>query len=356
MLESLREFALEQLTRCGEDDRCRDRHAGYVCALAAEAAPHLTGPQQVSYLDRLEADRDNISSALRWLLTTAQTGRALHTASLLWRFWHLRAHLDEGRSLLEALLAGPPTQLEPAARADGLDALGSVAYWQRDYHCARQNFEDALAIYTQAELAKGIAQSHYNLGFTAVFAGEQAAARRHFRDALAGYGELGDRRGTSNALAGLALVDRVTGDYECGRRRAAQSLTQQRQLGDEFGATNTLGLLGSIISQAGAVAEAERLLREALTLHERAGNISGIVWMLHELAAAAAARDQPERAVMLNGAARALEGQLGGISAEVLQLVHDAWEQLEPAQARRAWDSGRRMSRQQAIAAALAGA
>jgi hypothetical protein len=106
-------------------------------------------------------------------------------------------------------------------------------------------------------------------------------------------------------------------------------------------------------------AEAERLLREALTLHERAGNISGIVWMLHELAAAAAARDQPERAVMLNGAARALEGQLGGISAEVLQLpqlVHDAWEQLEPAQARRAWDSGRRMSRQQAIAAALAGA
>src|SRR5262249_61533778 len=54
MLESLREFALEQLAACSEDRACRDRHADYVYGLAAEAAPHLTGPHQVSYLDRLE--------------------------------------------------------------------------------------------------------------------------------------------------------------------------------------------------------------------------------------------------------------------------------------------------------------
>jgi predicted ATPase len=357
MLESLREFALEQLTACGEDDECRDRHAVYVHGLAAEAAPHLTGPQQVSYLDRLEADRDNISSALRWLTATTPTVRALRTASLLWRFWHLRAHLDEGRALLEALLAEPAPQLEPVAHADGLDALGSVAYWQRDYESARQSFEEALAICTREGLANGIAQSHYNLGFTATFAGAHAAAREYFNQALAEYRKLGDRLGTSNALAGLALVDRVTGDYDRGRQRAAQSLTMQRLLGDEFGATNTLGLLGSIISRTGAVAQAESLLREALTLHERAGNISGILWMLHELAATAAARGQPEKALMLSGAARSLEGELGGgigIELELTKLANTAWEQLEAAQAQRAWDDGRAMSRQQAIKAALA--
>jgi predicted ATPase/DNA-binding SARP family transcriptional activator len=358
MLESLREFALEQLAAHGEDDECHDRQAGYVYGLAVEVAPHLTGSQQVSYLDRLEADRDNISSALRWLTATAQTARALRTASLLWRFWHLRAHLGEGRTLLEGLLAEPAPQLDAAAHADGLNALGSVAYWQRDYHSARQSFEEALAICTRAGLANEMAQSHYNLGFTAVYAGDHAAGGEYFRLALAEYDKLGDRLGASNALAGLALVDRATGDYERGRQRAAQSLTQQRLLGDEFAAANTLGLLGSITSRTGAVAEAESLLREALTRHERAGNISGILWMLHELAATAAASGQPEKALMLSGAARSLEGELGGgISTEVLQLtqlVHAAREQLEPAQAQRAWESGRNMDRQQAIKAALA--
>jgi hypothetical protein len=149
----------------------------------------------------------------------------------------------------------------------------------------------------------------------------------------------------------------VAGDYERGRQRAEQSLAQQRLLGDEFGATNSLGLLGSIISRTGAVTEAEILLSEALTLHERAGNISGILWMLHELAATAAAHGRSEKALTLSGAARSLEGELGGgigIELELTRLAHTAWDQLEPARAQRAWDSGRAMSRQQAIKAALA--
>jgi len=252
----------------------------------------------------------------------------------------------------------PAPQLDAAAHADGLNALGSVAYWQRDYQSARQRFEEALAICTRAGPANGIAQAHYNLGFTAIFlAGDNAAAREYFGRALAEYDKLGDHLGASNALAGLALVDRATGDYEQGGQRAEQSLTQQRLLGDEFAVANTLGLLGSIISRTGAVAQAETLLREALTLHERAGNISGILWMLHELAATAAARRQPEKAVMLSGAARSLEGEFGGgIGVDVLQLTqqaHTAWEQLPPAQAQRAWNSGQDMDRQQAIKAAL---
>jgi non-specific serine/threonine protein kinase len=357
MLESVREFALEQLARCGEADSCGDRLADYVYGLAAEAAPHLTGPQQILYLDRLEADHDNISSALRWLTTTGQTGRGLSTAALLWRFWHLRAHLGEGRTLLESLLSRPGDELEPTVRADGLNALGSVAYWQRDDDAAQQNWGKALAIYKQAGAANGIALSHYNLGFTAVYAGDPTAARNYFHRALAEYKALSDRSGASNALAGLALVDRMTGHYERARQRAAQSLAQQRLLGDEFGAANTLGLLGDITSQMNHLDEAEGMLREALSSHERAGNISGILWMLHELAATAAVRGNAERAVMLSGAARSLEGELGGgVGVEALRLsqpVQNARETLQPGQAQRAWDHGRLLSRQQAIIAAL---
>ena len=356
MLESLREFAVEQLSGCGEEEACRDRLADYVHRLAADTAPQLTGQQQISYLDRLEADRDNISTALRWLAATGQTERGLRTAALVWRFWHLRAHLEEGRALLETLLAGSAPQLDPAVRADGLTALGGIAYWQLD-NAAHQCYEAALAAYQQAGAAGGIALSHYNLGFTAVYAGDNASARRYFEQALAEYDNLADQLGRGNALGGLALVDRADGDWERGQQRATQSLALQRLCGDEFGANNSLGLLGSITSQMGRLSEAEGMFRQALIAHERAGNMSGIVWMLHELAAAAAARGQPERALLLSGAARSLEGELGGgVAVHALHLAQRtdaAWEKLDPAQAQRAWDNGRLMSRQQAVDAAL---
>jgi predicted ATPase/class 3 adenylate cyclase len=357
MMESLREFALEQLCACGEEEICRDRHAGYVHGMAAGAASKLTGRQQISYLDKLEADRDNIGSALRWLVATGQIERGLRTAALAWRFWHLRAHLEEGRALLEGLLAGPTALLDIVVRADGLTALGSIAYWQLDYASAQQRFEEALAAYKRAGAETGIALSHYNLGFTAVFAGDNASARRYFDQALAEYESLADQLGRGNALGGLALVDRAVGDYERGQQRATESLTLQRLSGDEFGATNSLGLLGSIISQMGRVSEAEGMFREALISHERAGNMSGIVWMLHELAATAASRGQPERAILLTGAARSLEGELGGgIAVHALRLAqstHAAWELLDHAQAQHAWNNGRLMSRQQAVDVAL---
>ena len=357
MLESLRDFAIEQLAQCGEEHAARDLHADFIYHLAAEAAPDLTRLRHITCLDKLEADRDNISSALRWLAVTGQIERGLCVAALLWRFWHLRGHLEEGRALLEALLA-PAGQLQPAVRADGLSALGSVAYWQRDDDAAQRSYEEALALYTQADLATGIALSLYNLAFMAVLAGDCQLACSYFTNALARYKDLGDQLGESNALAGLALVDRVTGDYERGQQRAAHSLAQQRLLDDEFCATNTLGLLGSLTSQIGDVAEAETMLREALILHDRAGNVSGITWMLHELAAAAANRGQPERAVLLSSAAQSLEGQLrGGPSVHVLGItgpVDTAREQLDPAQAKQVWRQGQLMNRQQAVAAALA--
>jgi predicted ATPase/DNA-binding XRE family transcriptional regulator len=359
MLESLRAFALEELARCGEEQAVRSRHAEFVYRLAVEVAPDLTGPQQLRCLDKLEADRDNVSSALRWLAAAGEAGRGLRAAALLWRFWHLRGHLHEGRALLEALLAVPAPHLPATVRAEGLNALGSLAYWQRDNPAAQQRFGQALSLSRQAQAPAGIALSQYNLGFSALATGDYHSARQYFTHALAGYEDLADQLGASNALAGMALLDRVTGDYQRGRQRAARALARQRQLGDAFATANTLSLLGSITSQLGQLAEAETELREALILNDRAGNVSGITWMLHELAATAASSGQPEQAVLLSSAAQSLEGQLGGgIPIHILGLtppIATAREQLDPAQAEQAWRRGQLMNRQQAVTAALSG-
>jgi tetratricopeptide (TPR) repeat protein len=248
-------------------------------------------------------------------------------------------------------------ELYAAIHAGGLNALDSVAYWQRDNQFAHQCYDQALRLCQEERAAAGIALSQNNLGFTAAAAGDYRSALRRFGAALTEYEALEDQLGASNALAGLALVDRATGAYQRGQQRAAQALTQQRHLGDAFAIANTLSLLGSITTQLGHLTEAEAMLREALVLHDQAGNASGITWMLRELAAAAAIHGQRQRAVQLSSAAESLEDQLGGgIPLQMLgitPLVDAAMEQLGALPAQQAWRQGQEMNQQEAVAFAL---
>ena len=69
MLETIREYGLEQLEASGEADAARARHAAVVLALVEEADAALHGPQQLIWIERLETEYANIRSALGWSLT-----------------------------------------------------------------------------------------------------------------------------------------------------------------------------------------------------------------------------------------------------------------------------------------------
>jgi predicted ATPase/DNA-binding SARP family transcriptional activator len=104
MLETLREFAQEQL-QDGDRARVEERYAGYFVRLAEEAEPHLRGPEQASWLERLEREQDNFRAVLSWSLER-DPALALRLGAALGPFWETRGHYAEGRSWLErALLA-----------------------------------------------------------------------------------------------------------------------------------------------------------------------------------------------------------------------------------------------------------
>ncbi len=100
MLETIREYGLEQLESSGEGSGVNRRHAEYFLMLAEEADPHLRGANQPQWLDRLEAEHANLRAAMVWSQESGDAELGLRIAAVLAWFWRLRGHLSEGRSAL----------------------------------------------------------------------------------------------------------------------------------------------------------------------------------------------------------------------------------------------------------------
>ena len=107
LLETVRQYAAEKLAEAGEEMATRDRHVAWWLALAERAGPELHGPDQLRWLDRLDAEHDNLRAALAWG-RDRHPEAALRLAGCLWPFWRWRQYYGEGRGWLERLLDRAP--------------------------------------------------------------------------------------------------------------------------------------------------------------------------------------------------------------------------------------------------------
>jgi predicted ATPase len=90
MLETVRQYAYEQLEMGGELEGASRAHAQYFLDLAERAEPELTGRRQNVWYQRLEREHDNLRAALRWLLDRGHKEEALRLSSALGPFWWIR--------------------------------------------------------------------------------------------------------------------------------------------------------------------------------------------------------------------------------------------------------------------------
>jgi predicted ATPase/DNA-binding CsgD family transcriptional regulator len=400
MLETLREYALEQLAAHGEEDAARRAHAAYFRRLAEDAEPGLRGADQQRWRDRLEDDLDNLRTALGWATggsaSPEDSANGLRLAGALWYFWFQRGLPGEGRQWLTRALARTPERGPDAAQAllgagtlawrqgdfaaarvhldesvtlwrgttdrrglaEALHVLGHVQFDQRDFAAARVLFEESLDAYRQAEDTPGSLPLVADLGLVAYHRGDHAAAGAVFEESLA----LFRRHGLKDRVAGvLNLQGDLARLADDGARATAlyeESLALWRELRGTPGIASALHKLGQVKRSAGDIAGARSDLLESLALQRELGNAQGIGECLAALAGTVAAAGRPERATRILAAGVAQLEAIGvplapadhaaltrDLAATRVRLGIPAWE--------RACAAGRALSADDAVALAL---
>jgi predicted ATPase/class 3 adenylate cyclase len=166
LLETVRQYAGDRLQEGGDVEARQERAAAWFLALAEEAEPQLTGPEQGVWLLRLDTEHDNLRASLSWYEKSAAGGEAgIRLAGALWRLWWTYGHFSEGRQWLGKALGKTSGQEEAAgfgaltARSKALNGAGNLAEFQGDYVEARALHEESLAIKRQL----GDQQGHRSL-------------------------------------------------------------------------------------------------------------------------------------------------------------------------------------------------
>jgi predicted ATPase/DNA-binding CsgD family transcriptional regulator/DNA-binding XRE family transcriptional regulator len=274
MLETLREYGLEQLKERGEEAATSLAHAWYYLKLAEQAESELRGPKQEAWLARLELEHANLRSALHWTLMQHQRELALGLGAALWRFWYLHAYFSEGRRWLERVLVeaeadGPLATSQACSRslASLLAGAGIFACLQGDYLRAATLLDRSIEIARRLDDRWLLAATLNDRGKVAHDQGDNRRATELFEEGLALYRSLDDSWGIAVLLGNLGDIFQERGLYGRAVGMYAESLTLYRQVGDRIYVASASISLGLLLGLQGSYRRGMALCREGLALY-----------------------------------------------------------------------------------------
>jgi predicted ATPase/DNA-binding XRE family transcriptional regulator len=391
MLETLREYALEQLETAGERHLVQQRHAAHVLTVAAEAEPYLFTAERGRWLRRLNEEQDNIRAALRFSIEQDDPELGLRLVGALW-MWFLRRLLVEGRSWAEDLLLHRGAGQRTAARASALFAAGHFAWLQGDVRAMRTRLEESVAIrrdlrddaglgralpflglaidddhkagqrFAEEGVALcrklndswGLAMGLTNLGRIEGTWGHDLAAESPLEEATGLFRSIGDGWLLALPLNSLGAIAYRQGDYMKAEAAFEQALPCFRAVEDRRNTTQVLTNLGFVALARSEVDQARAIFAESLTFGREHSDQFNAPACLRGFAAVAVAADEPTRAIRLlaaadelfaaTGATRWPAERLGGpVTGESLRagLCQEAFAA--------AWAAGRQLSLSQVI-------
>ena len=361
MLETIREYGLEQLDVSGEAEATRRAHATYFLALVEEAEPKLLGREQLVWVRRLDLEHDNLRAVLGWSRDGAVEGDVgLKLVGALHWFWMLRGFAGEGRGWTEAMLGRSAVSARTVTRARALYTAAALAYTQGDYAAGRTLARESVAICRERGDLQGVARALVRQGLTELSQGDVLKARSLIEESAALARDVGDRYGLAFALTNLGALAQNEGDYAAAGVLRAQSAAIAREIGERDMLGRALLGLAFVARMQDEHADGPALWREGLVVTSELDDRWLMLRALAGLAGVAIVDGHHGWAVRVFGAVEALRQLDGTREPPVWRTVNDrdvagARAALGDEMFAAAWAQGRAMSLEQVVAYALAG-
>jgi predicted ATPase len=262
MLETLREFALEQFSR-DELAAYRAAHADYYRALAEREAPFLESSAEHEALDRLGQELPNLRAALDWMIESRDKDQLVRMVAAPWRLWlNLGLFRDGKRYAMEALALAKdaPEEIRVDLLRIGFWACFNLGEWDEAERFAQQRIEIARAAGDPARLCEALT----SVGAVLHAKGELGSARTLGIEALALARQLDDARTLPGALHNHAVTEWLLGEYEDADAHLSEALELWRVAGSRRQLAHARHNLAQVRVGQDRLDDADALFRQAL--------------------------------------------------------------------------------------------
>jgi predicted ATPase/DNA-binding CsgD family transcriptional regulator len=208
MLETVREYAWEQLTATGEAEQTQDRHLEYYVGLAERAKGLFNSRQAQEWFATIEQEYENFRAVFRWASERAHADADLRLASAICRFWNFRGNVGEGYKWVDAALA-KSREASPSLRAQLLHDAAALSQGDEERKVALD--QEGLALARSVGDRETMVRCLLNLGF-AQMKKDLPTAKALLRESLALARDIADEHRTGVAIQALAVAAQIEGD------------------------------------------------------------------------------------------------------------------------------------------------
>jgi predicted ATPase len=338
MLETIREYASEQLDASGEGVDIIRRLAHWLLdrLLAANLTALADGPMDHAVAI---AEQDNLRAALDWALAAGEIELGLDLTIAAEQFWVTHGPF-EGYERLTAFMDAAGGELAGRRLADALRACASTIYIVGEYERGTEYVERSLAEYRRLGDDAGVGHMLMRLGIERWRRGDPEGATALADESLELCAAAGYLRGEPQALLVLANVAFSEGDLDRYVELTRRSAELSGEIGFNWWQANMFGAAAEGELERGRYAEAAAAARDALRIADDIGDRQNKVMALGIYAAALARGGQAARAARFWGAieaeeARARIGQWEDVrapfAAHVFANVDDEFERARAA-------------------------